>query len=237
MGSTIQVGYKYNTSTRQVGSTIQGRLVVKQVWVLHFEEHDFVGGASIAGVAGAGVDGVAGAGVDGVAGAGVAGVAGKQSLELIEGHGEEAEIVLPLVGLVVVREDFAQGTDVACAAHVLRRCDLLEIGDAVVGCDTVDVVNLHARCPFANPCFVNENVTRDRAKMLHVHVIGMSAVFLAGTIRAISWFDHVRCSPRDGYETRLFGNALTALGTVELCRSLSGFGTSASFYFDAIVKK
>ena len=181
--------------------------------MLHFEEHDFV------------------------VGAGVDGEAGKHSFELIEGHGEEAKIVLPLVGLVMMREDGAQGTDVACAAHVLRRRDLLEVGGAVVGSDTVDVVDLHARGTFADPCFVHGDVTSFGMERAHVLVVVRTAFGFAWSVGRVGGCLFGDGTLGDQEIFRLVIDGLPALGAVKLRIALIGSGVAVSTKDEAFVGK
>ena len=85
----------------------------------------------------------------------------------------------------MVRHEFAQGTDVAGTAHVLCRGDLLEVADAVVDGDTVDVVDLHAGCAFAYPCFIDGNVTGLGMEGTDVLVVMRTTFVLAGSVRGV----------------------------------------------------
>ena len=68
----------------------------------------------------------------------------EEGFELVEGHGVPAEVVCALEGQPVVRDEFAQLTQIACTTDVLHRCDLPEIVERPVEFVAVDVVDFHA---------------------------------------------------------------------------------------------
>ena len=154
--------------------------------------------------------------------------------EFVEGHGEEFSQIIggEDTGVELALSHDAQ---VLGSAHVLRRCDLLEVACAVVQGVAVDMVDLHARCAGSDPGLVDESVAGTVAEMSHGRIsVSPFAVMAvpswrttAGTERVLDLVDRAPC---DGEEPSV-GRA------VELCLALIGFGVGASSYFDALENK
>ena len=154
--------------------------------------------------------------------------------EFVEGHGEEfsqfvcgedsgVELALP------------HDAQVLGSAHVLRRCDLLEVACPVVQYVAVDMVDLHARCAGSDPGLVDEGVAGTGTELSHARIkVPSFAVMALPSRRTMARteivLDLVDRAPCDGEEASVGG-------AVELCLAVMGLGVGASSYFDALENK
>ena len=106
--------------------------------------------------------------------------------EFVEGHGEEFSQV---VGGEDTWVELALPHDaqVLGSAHILRRCDLLEVTCSVVQDVAVDMVDLHARCTRADEGLPDKMMTETVAELAHTRV----TVTLLAPLRkrAKRWFE------------------------------------------------
>ena len=154
--------------------------------------------------------------------------------EFIKGHGEEFSQV---VGGEDTRVELALPHDaqVLGSAHVLRRCDLLEVACPVVQWVAIDMVDLHARCAGSDPGLVDKMMAETVAEINHARIsvppFAVMAVparrTIAGTESVLDLADRAPCD----------GEKASVSGAVELCLALIGFGIGASSYFDALENK
>ena len=154
--------------------------------------------------------------------------------EEIEVQGEEVmEIVFGVDPRIKVA--LTHDAEIFGSAHVLRRCDLLEVTCSVVEHIAVEVVDLHARCAGSDPGLVDEKMAGTVTEMSHGRITVPSfAVMAVPSRRTIAGTEMVLDlsdgAPRDGEEASVFG-------AVELRLALIGFGVGASSYFDALENK
>ena len=150
-------------------------------------------------------------------------VQGEEVMEIVPGEDTGVEVALP------------HDAQVLGSAHVLRRCDLLEVACPVVEHIAVEVVDLHPWFSLPHPGLVDEGVARTATEMSHARIsIPPFAVMalparrtMAGTESVLDLADR---PPRDGEEASVFG-------AVELCLAVIGFGVGTSSYFDALMNK
>ena len=154
--------------------------------------------------------------------------------EFVEGHGEEFSQV---VGGEDTWVELALPHDaqVLGSAHVLRRCDLLEVACPVVQVVAVDMVDLHARCARPDPGLVDKMMAETVAEINHARISVPPFAVMAVPARRTSAetemvLDLVDRAPCDGEEPSVGG-------AVELRLAVIGFGVGASSYFDALENK
>ena len=154
--------------------------------------------------------------------------------EFVEGHGEEfsqfvcgedsgVELALP------------HDAQVLGSAHVLRRCDLLEVTCPVVQDVAVDMVDLHTRCAWSHPRLVDKMMAETVAEINHARISVPPFAVMARPSRRTTAetemvLDLVDRAPCDGEEASVGG-------AVELCLAVMGLGVGASSYFDALENK
>ena len=150
-------------------------------------------------------------------------VLGEDLVEL--GTGEDPRIKVALF----------HDAQVLSSAHVLRRCDLLEVTCAVVEHIAVEMVDLHTRCAGSDPGLVDEKMAVTATEMSHARISVPPFAVMAvparrtftGTESVLDLSDRPTC---DGEEASVGG-------AVELRLALIGFGVGASSYLDALVNK
>ena len=154
--------------------------------------------------------------------------------EFVEGHGEEFSQVVggEDTGVELALPHDAQ---VLGSAHVLRRCDLLEVTCPVVQDVAIDMVDLHTRCAGSDPGLVDKDMAGPTSEIPHLWInVPPLAVMALPSRRTMARteivLDLVDRAPRDGEEASVGG-------AIELCRALIGFGVEASSYFDALENK
>ena len=96
----------------------------------------------------------------------------------------------------------------------------MEVVGAVVGRDTVDVVDLHTGSTLADPCFVDKDVAGLTTKLPHTHILRVSTCFLGRSVRTIIRLHLINRAAGDGEES-------SVAGAVELRVSFVWFSVSA----------
>ena len=111
---------------------------------------------------------------------------------------------------------------------VFRRSDPLEIGGAVVGDDTVEVIALVVQRTWANPCGDNENVAIDRSKIAHkgieVPPLAVMALFARHVVSRREGVPNVGESTANEVVELAFGRAIEGLALGQIERAESHLG-------------